>query len=208
MIQVNNRELYFDLITDSYKKKVQALLGLCQSPIEEYILLDFIHYFGKNSLSLFILDFVFEDYVDNPCIDKDVINYGREVDGIFESGPFTIYGIKVKDIYMGLEFILTPQYIIETRKQKYIVDFVIIGTIENEKMKSNKQNFQFFIECDGHEYHHTKDQRKYDNERTRVLKSMDWEELRYSGSEINSGEISLAKDFFALIKRKYFQSIR
>lgn len=40
------------------------------------------------------------------------------------------------------------------------------------------------IELDGHEYHKTKEQRTRDSKRDRVLMSLGWDVLRFTGSEI------------------------
>ena len=40
------------------------------------------------------------------------------------------------------------------------------------------------IECDGHDFHSSKEQIMKDNQRTRILTKNGWSVIRYSGSEI------------------------
>jgi very-short-patch-repair endonuclease len=44
--------------------------------------------------------------------------------------------------------------------------------------------FRFAIECDGHEFHKTKDQMKRDRKRARFLQLWGWHIIRFTGSEI------------------------
>lgn len=150
--------------------------------------------------------FLYKNYCNE--VEKwHLANYDKEEEGFFHTGPFRIYGLYFDDIYRGLTFKCIPQYEIQTPEVNYIVDFAFVGSINYDKLKSKKMSFHFFIECDGHEFHSSKEQRGYDNQRTRVLKSLNWEELRYSGSELNSGKVSPGEDFIRLINKKYFDGI-
>lgn len=50
------------------------------------------------------------------------------------------------------------------------------------------------IECDGHEYHKSKDQRTHDARRDRYFKSEGWEVLRFTGSEIHKDAKACAEE--------------
>lgn len=56
----------------------------------------------------------------------------------------------------------------------YIVDFEVIGNSEAKLL----------IECDGHDYHSTKEQIACDHKRQREIENLGYTFLRFSGSEI------------------------
>lgn len=45
-------------------------------------------------------------------------------------------------------------------------------------------HYRLIVECDGHEYHHTKEQRANDARRMRKLLRSGWAVMRFTGSEI------------------------
>ena len=47
-----------------------------------------------------------------------------------------------------------------------------------------KKEVKIAIECDGHDFHSSKEQIRKDSMRTRKLMSQGWRVIRYSGSEI------------------------
>ena len=71
---------------------------------------------------------------------------------------------------------LIPQYHIEINDKMYIADFSVY-TAKPIKAK-------FLIECDGHEYHSSKQQIAHDNQRQRDLENEGYIIIRFSGSEI------------------------
>lgn len=61
---------------------------------------------------------------------------------------------------------------------KYRLDLAMFG----QDFSGNE--FRVAIECDGHNYHKTKDQVRHDRQRDRFLQIRGWRILRFSGSEI------------------------
>lgn len=55
------------------------------------------------------------------------------------------------------------------------------------------------IECDGHEYHATKEQRGHDAQRDRFLMSEGWRTLRFTGSQIFHNPDACAREVRALL---------
>lgn len=78
---------------------------------------------------------------------------------------------------------LIPQYKIG----KYYIDFLIDGT-------------RIGIECDGYDYHKTKEQLEHDCKRERYLISEGYTILRYSGSEINADPNKCANELIEMIE--------
>lgn len=74
---------------------------------------------------------------------------------------------------------LRPQVEIKSEEKKYIVDFLILK-INKQKIKETK----FVIECDGFDYHSSKKQQAYDNQRQRDLENDGYTIIRFSGKEI------------------------
>lgn len=90
------------------------------------------------------------------------------------------YICSVEDIKLYLK----PQVEIETENKKYIVDF-LIREFKNHKFIETK----FIIECDGFDYHSSKKQQAYDNQRQRDLENAGYTIIRFSGKEIYDDEV-------------------
>lgn len=76
---------------------------------------------------------------------------------------------------------LIPQYEVELSK-RYRLDFAIIAKnyIEDKLVSV----YKVAIECDGYEYHYTKEQQRNDSKKNRELQLDDWKLYRMTGSEI------------------------
>jgi hypothetical protein len=78
---------------------------------------------------------------------------------------------------------LTPQYEVSYQKN-YRLDFAIIAThYVDDKLPKNTK---VAVECDGYEFHYTRDQQKKDTLKGRELQLNDWKLYRMAGSEIYS----------------------
>lgn len=78
---------------------------------------------------------------------------------------------------------IIPQYEVKTKlNKKFRLDFGLVKSMlrENKIIELEK----ICIECDGHEYHSTKEQITRDNARARELTLEGWKIFRFSGSEI------------------------
>ena len=76
---------------------------------------------------------------------------------------------------------LYPQAEIKVEDKTYRVDFVLYGDILGNK--------KVVVECDGHEWHSSKRQIAYDNQRQRDLENKGIIVIRFSGTEIFNDEI-------------------
>lgn len=100
-------------------------------------------------------------------------------------------------------FEVFPQYEIDINGNNFRIDIAIImkrmhftegGWMDEAFRRSENLHAKLLskrkiaIECDGHEFHSSKEQKARDNKRSRLLQSDGWRVLRYSGSEINSFE--------------------
>lgn len=91
--------------------------------------------------------------------------------------------------------IANQQELIMESGNKYRVDFYIIVRYENQE----PINKYLVIECDGYEYHSTKEQIKKDNERQRELQKNGYEVIRFSGSEIYKNPYACANEILDII---------
>lgn len=201
--RINNS---IDEICLYYKRKIESLLSICESPIEKMFFVDFIQFYVQSSLSIYSVDFIYKegfDYCEE--IDYGKRNYQRpnytsentfSSEFKFENGPLCIYGIKITHKWFKLNFEIIPQYYIDGLENKsFRLDFAIIGDCFSKKTDDKKTEFKIFIECDGYDYHKTPEQINKDNNRANFLKSNGWIEFRYSGKKINEGSFNAAKDF-------------
>src|SRR5690606_7146897 len=139
---------------------VDNFINACESPIEKKLLLSIMYYYmDANPYSNLYIDF---DGLEDIII-------GKEISFSNISGLIGIEKISLK-----------PQVEIEHSDNIWRVDFLLEfhGTKNNIK--------KIIIECDGHEFHERNAaQVKADNKRSRQLKSLGYELVRYSGSEIH-----------------------
>lgn len=83
-----------------------------------------------------------------------------------------------------LDLHLIPQYRIEIGDQRYYVDFLIHGELLDES-----KDGKYVVECDGYDYHSSKKQQAYDNQRQRDIENAGYTVIRFSGKEIFDDEV-------------------
>ena len=169
-------------ILDEFKRRNDTLLSLCESPIEKLFLLQIIQFFYDSSVETHHFNYLFD--IVEPVLDpknptKRILD--RPVNFMEKNGGSFLFmkGIKVED--GSYSYQILPQHSINIEDRNFRLDFAII--IET-KGKSIPLKGRYCIECDGHEFHNSKQQITRDNERMRLLTKFGWTVLRYSGSEI------------------------
>lgn len=95
---------------------------------------------------------------------------------------------------------LEPQYEVTANGKSYRADFCFIS--DNWPWFKTKNPVAVIIECDGHEYHTSKQQVIRDNERDYDLKLAGAEVIHFSGSQIFRDPHKCAKDAEELILKK------
>ena len=176
------------------KDKIEKVIELCESPIEEQLLLKITEFVLINSLEDHSQ--IIQNY--KLCIDSDFVDKNgeswdleRPIEEFSDKFFIRIFNngykntSKVYDRYIDIK----PQHKIfyfednnSINKKYYILDF---GVFLYET-KTNKLVRTFCIECDGYEFHSTKEHIIKDNSRSRKLleKENDYTTLRYLGREI------------------------
>lgn len=138
---------------------------------------------------------------ENPYTPFGII--GFDCDGC-ESPIEKIFYIAFKYVvfFSDYSFIyLLPQEEIRVGKKKYRVDFLFSSEeMESPNYKTNK-NYNLVIECDGHDFHEkTKEQVAKGNDRDYDLKSVGYDVIHFSGSQIYNDPIGCAEKTFEYIK--------
>lgn len=98
------------------------------------------------------------------------------------------YFLKYLKIKKG-ELYLIPQTEIETENGIYRVDFYLVNNLQNNNKK-------YVIECDGHDFHSSKEQIAKDNQRQRDIENCGYNFIRFSGSEIYNNPIKCVYETF------------
>jgi len=168
-------------ITKEFELRFAALINICESPIEEYFLINICKYFYSESLLSLKFDFMVR-WIDDPFSPstKKHEQYNYQEEGINVFG--FIYGIQI-NASIDTIYKIIPQY----KHNNYRLDFAIFIEKPNSIIK-------FCIECDGHEFHKTKEHNLNDSKRTRELLKDGWTTLRYTGSELFKWDKNNAQD--------------
>lgn len=85
------------------------------------------------------------------------------------------------------DYFLIPQKEIEIDNKLYRVDFMFINYLNDKKI---------VIECDGYEYHSSKEQIVKDNQRQRDLENAGYIVIRFLGTEIFNNPINCVYDVY------------
>ena len=135
------------------------------------------------------------DDIDLKILDS-ILLYCNYCDSPIEKILATALTIETKE-----KLYFEPQYEIQTKNKKYIVDFLIFG---DEYINTFlKKDFKLIIECDGYDFHQkTKKQVNYDNQREYDLKMEKYDILRFSGSKIYNEPIKCANEILNYIREK------
>ncbi|MCE7864997.1 MAG: hypothetical protein DYG99_15780 [Bacteroidetes bacterium CHB5] len=181
-----------DQLLNSIHKTFENSLGLvvniCESEIEKLFLLKIVDYAIKrpDRYSIgFILWETDTETVDGKDVITSPVNYqmpddfgylcGLRISNLFEQTYFEIFPQKKEEFGDPYEILRTI---------KYRLDF---GVYKYSKHNSESPSKKYCIECDGFDYHNTKDQIKRDNERVRnLLMLKSFTTIRYLGTEIHN----------------------
>jgi len=202
-------------MTQIFTRKIEALLSNCESMIEKKFLVKFLDEYYKHSVGLYNFSFLQEsleelyageeyDYIQQK---STVIRYKEDRSNYLINEQLRTYfitGLIIKHSWIDFSFKLIPQYNVKIEDFNYRLDFAILGSI---KIKDETHSFNIGIECDGHQWHHTKEQIENDNRRLRNLHANDWYLIRYSGREINRNGFIASHDFMKYIENKYEKGI-
>lgn len=168
-------------ISKTINANLQLLKELCESEIEKIFLLKVLDYCVKRCDQYEISFIVKETEIKNNEIVSQVNYQGNGNFGF-------LCGVKIKHIDFNRCIKLYPQYILYINNPdnalfqlSYRLDFALIV----ETQKSGGLQKIYCIECDGHDYHNTKDQISKDNKRSQNLILLNnFTVLRYSGTQI------------------------
>lgn len=118
----------------------------------------------------------------------------------------------IVDIGLGTEFTEKPEEVAKYKKptlnlnpqfefnfaKKYRVDFLIVARKKTKPVELIK----VVIECDGHDFHKTKEQRGADASRDRDLALNGFTVFRFTGTELHAKPLACAKQVIAFFKKE------
>jgi hypothetical protein len=175
-------------ILDSFEHCLKLVTGICESEIEKIFLLKIIDHVQKRAdrygLS-FIITEALTGFVNGDEVITSSVNYQMEGDFGY------ICGIRITNFINQTNIEIFPQKKVEFMNPenimhniRYRLDFGIYKYNFNETENKIKK---YCVECDGYDFHSTKDQIKRDNERMRnLLLQNGFITLRYLGTEIHN----------------------
>jgi very-short-patch-repair endonuclease len=169
-------------MVSTYETLLDEVLDLCKSPIESNFLINLLNYFLKQVKSPMGFSFFQPIYgMKDKTYKLECI--GVEIIGSDESEYHAKNGNMTRVKPTRISIVIVPQTELNIQGKKYILDF---GVIVTNLYNPDSKELKIAIECDGHEYHSTKESIRNDNFRMRQIATEGWQFMRYSGSEINS----------------------
>jgi hypothetical protein len=214
----NKIEAVCQRIWNTYEEDINGLLEITESPIEALFLLNLYEHFffvfhakmvGQKIDKLEILyEIHYEAELQRP-FEADIsvtqlLNKGfKYMDVGYNSYYIKYSGVEVTgssllvpNVGKGKTVLsskrqsikVIPQYLLTIGDHSFRLDFALL--LYEAVDENTRLTHKICLECDGHEYHSTKEAIKRDNKRARLLATEGWTVLRYSGSEIyeTSGE--------------------
>jgi len=179
---------------------IDKYLILCESEIEKIFITNLIYYLFEMKFNITRetdseLNYTFSNFTPYTVgvFDDNYNNY-KSPELFDGDGTFKLVGIQMNESYsivvggeIGVDkiknkYIFIPQYPVSIGDRNYRLDVGLIC----QHIKNGKIVKEIFIdiECDGFDYHSSKEQLTRDSQRTRKLMNNGWHVLRYTGSEI------------------------
>ena len=174
-------------VNHTFSKTLSQLIDLCESEIEKLFLLQLINYVSKRP-HRFGFEFIVEIVVPEFHESSDELTFPKEANYDLAGAPGQLLGLRI-NINTGIVLEIFPQKVVqvpsrdnELHLKNLRLDFEICKYNVSDKSNPIKR---YSIECDGLQYHQTKEQLKYDNERVRNLSLLkNYDTLRFLGTEI------------------------
>ena len=179
-------------IQQSFEKSIQLIISICESEIEKIFILKLINYVLKRP-DRYNLGFLLLETETKIVGGKEVTT--SEVNFQMPDGFGYLCGLRINNLISQTFIDIFPQHketFIKGGKMlqtiNYRLDFAVFKySILNPKQILKK----YCIECDGYDFHSSKDQIKSDNNRIRdLLLRHDYTTMRYLGTEIYNWEES------------------
>lgn len=187
-------DTHFNKIIRRQGEQLEALFNICESEIEKWFLVKIISFITEHPCE-FSYTIICEPLEIETINGQDYLITDK---GFFKDAysGVNIVGLRIDNKINKTYFLVYPQKNIIIDKdlsdKKYRLDF----SIEKYSANVDSKLLQLYcIECDGHDYHSTKEQISSDNARLRdIFLLNNYTTLRYSGSELykwGDGDIAL-----------------
>jgi hypothetical protein len=173
-------------IEKEFAKQIQIVIDLCESEIEKLFILKIISYIQKRP-DRYNWGFIIEDVETKIIKDEEV--WSSKVNSKLPETAVYLCGIRIYNLIYHTHLEIYPQQDVEfqhidnfLKTTTYRLDF---GVYKFDSTKPKEIIKKYCIECDGFEFHSSKNQLKKDNERMRnILLRHNYTSLRYLGTEI------------------------
>lgn len=132
-----------------------------------------------------VVGFCYDDFCESPI--EIIFNFAVDIISTYE------FGGKVW---------LEPQHGILDGNKEYIADFCFDTQGEFRSIYTPEHDYKIIIECDGHNFHSTKQQIKHDNEKDLAFKKQGYDVLHFSGSQIFNEPWKCARETIEYILSK------
>ena len=174
-------------ISKSFEKSIQLIIDICESEIEKIFLLKIINNILKRP-DRYSLSFILVES------ETKIVNGIEVVSKVNFQMPDSfgyLCGVRINNFISKTFVEIFPQKIVEFENpdnilhiMSYRLDF---GIYKYNSIDPKTIIKKYCIECDGFEFHNTKEQIKKDNERVRnLLLQHSYTTLRYLGTEIHN----------------------
>ncbi len=182
MINRPKSKSYREFVKEIEKSDENRLQDLIEQYVEEYR-----HFL----LGLYPND-VYEDKYED--IDYTILVTESPIERLFYIAFKNVIREETSDPLGDVSFDIKPQVEVSSHR----VDFVMSSFTPTESVGS-----VLFIELDGHEYHSTKEQKKADNQRTRVLSSEADAIIRFTGTEVYENPENCVHEAMRVLRKKH-----
>ena len=158
-----------------FKIKIDEVLSICDSQIEQLMLLQLYNYFQNyKDKGDYFPGFSEINFIEHGFYDNYIGFKVKKKQSESSTNPYnTVFR----------EFEIYPQFETIIDEKNYRLDIaIILNRIKNNEIIDTRK---IALECDGYDYDSSPEKKKSDYIRTRKLKTNGWKEVfRYSGSEI------------------------
>lgn len=176
---------------NSWGKRIDRLLSLCESPIEKIFLMGLIEYYNRD-IGNCRIEFLARE-ADMECDEEGYPTKILEIVDFESLGLFyTLIGLRLG--WEDERYEIFPQYRIQHfRDYEYRVDFAVFAY---NKRSRDKGINQYVVECDGYDYHYKNvDLVNKDHLRANNLMRDGWKVIRFTGNALNNDLNQCIKSF-------------
>ena len=183
---MNSTPFLIDSIRNRFHQNLQLVVDICESEIERIFLLKVVDYILKRP-DAFSIGFILKETLTDRINGRDCIV--SDMNFTTPSWFGYLCGVRINNLITNTYIEIFPQEKVEYRNHenfhetvKYSLDF---GMYKYKQGDCTNILKKYCVECDGYDFHNTREQISRDNRRMRnILLIQEYTTLRYLGTEI------------------------